>query len=308
MSFVQGKCESCGGILTVDPSLKAANCPFCGTAYVVQDSINYYNTTIKVETMHADVVNITDETSSEARIKAAEAYMRMGKFSSAEKEYKYVTELAPQNHLGWLGLIEARTDNYTRRIKSKTKLGELIEYSNAVRALAPNDSGNNLLVKWNKYLNSEEEKNKLEIESIAKEISEYEELLEELSERINAFSSQIEKDERRLSFLIRSYPIDDTNNPKNPAGILAIGIIFLFFGPIMLYAAWQISVVFILIGAGATILGIIGKKRLNEFKNEAKHLREDIDNSTRKITGITKRKEDVKQDVLKTQKLLNEYK
>ena len=59
MSFVQGKCESCGGILTVDPSLKAANCPFCGTAYVVQDSINYYNTTIKVETMHADVVNIT---------------------------------------------------------------------------------------------------------------------------------------------------------------------------------------------------------------------------------------------------------
>ena len=308
MSFVQGKCESCGGILTVDPSLKAANCPFCGTAYVVQDSINYYNTTIKVETMHADVVNITDETSSEARIKAAEAYMRMGKFSSAEKEYKYVTELAPQNHLGWLGLIEARTDNYTRRIKSKTKLGELIEYSNAVRALAPNDSGNNLLVKWNKYLNSEEEKNKLEIETIVKEISEYEELLEELSERINDFSSQIEKDERRLSFLIRSYPIDDTNNPKNPTGFLVIGIIILFFGPMMLLAAWQISVGFILVGAGVTTIGIIGKKRLNGYKNEAKHLREDIDNSTRKITGITTRKEDVTQDVLKTQKLLNEYK
>ncbi len=308
MSFVQGKCESCGGILTVDPSLKAANCPFCGTAYVVQDSINYYNTTIKVETMHADVVNITDETSSEARIKAAEAYMRMGKFSSAEKEYKYVTELAPQNHLGWLGLIEARTDNYTRRIKSKTKLGELIEYSNAVRALAPNDSGNNLLVKWNKYLNSEEEKNELEKETIAKELSEKENLLEELSERINAFSSQIEKDERRLSFLIRSYPIDDSNNPKNPTGFLVIGIIILFFGPMMLLAAWQISVGFILVGAGVTTIGIIGKKRLNGYKNEAKHLREDIENSKKKIKGITKRKEDVTQDVLKTQKLLNEYK
>lgn len=308
MSFVQGKCESCGGILTVDPSLKAANCPFCGTAYVVQDSINYYNTTIKVETMHADVVNITDETSSEARIKAAEAYMRMGKFSSAEKEYKYVTELAPQNHLGWLGLIEARTDNYTRRIKSKTKLGELIEYSNAVRALAPNDSGNNLLVKWNKYLNSEEEKNELEKETIVKELSEKENLLEELSERINAFSSQIEKDERRLSFLIRSYPIDDSNNPKNPTGFLVIGIIILFFGPMMLLAAWQISVGFILVGAGVTTIGIIGKKRLNGYKNVAKHLREDIENSKKKIKGITKRKEDVTQDVLKTQKLLNEYK
>jgi predicted RNA-binding Zn-ribbon protein involved in translation (DUF1610 family) len=50
MPFVQGKCESCGGILTVDPSLKAANCPFCGAAYVVQDSINYYKTTIQVAT------------------------------------------------------------------------------------------------------------------------------------------------------------------------------------------------------------------------------------------------------------------
>ena len=64
MSFVQGKCENCGGILAVDSSLKAANCPFCGAAYVVQDSINYYNTSIKVDNMHADVVNITDESSS----------------------------------------------------------------------------------------------------------------------------------------------------------------------------------------------------------------------------------------------------
>ena len=53
---------------------------------------------------------------------------------------------------------------------------------------------------------------------------------------------------------------------------------------------------------------IIGKKRLNGYKNEAKHLREDIENSKKKIKGITKRKEDVTQDVLKTQKLLNEYK
>ncbi len=306
MPFVQGKCENCNGILTVDPSLKAANCPFCGAAYVVQDSINYYNTTINVESMHADVINITDESSSEARLKAAEAYMKMKKYSSAEKEYKYVTEKAPQNHCGWLGLIEARTYNYSKRIKSKSELLKLIDYSNSVMALAPSGSVY-LLEELNKYIKEEEEKNELEKEAIAKELSEKENLLEELSERINAFSSQIEKDERRLSFLIKSYPINDRNNPKNPAGILAIGIIFLFFGPIMLIAAWQISLVFILVGIGATILGIIGKKRLNEHKNEAKHLREDIENSKKKIKGITKRKEDVMQEVLKTQKLMNEY-
>ena len=77
MAFVQGKCESCGGILVVDNSLKAANCPFCGTAYVVQDSINYYNTTIKVDTMHANVVNVSDESSSDGRIKAGDALMKL---------------------------------------------------------------------------------------------------------------------------------------------------------------------------------------------------------------------------------------
>lgn len=51
----------------------------------------------------------------------------------------------------------------------------------------------------------------------------------------------------------------------------------------MLLAAWQISVGFILVGAGVTTIGIIGKKRLNGYKNEAKHLREDIENSKKKI-------------------------
>ena len=82
MPFVQGKCENCGGILEVDSSLKAANCPFCGVAYVVQDSINNYNTTIhNVESLHADVVTVMDESSSEARLKAGFAYIKISKYA-----------------------------------------------------------------------------------------------------------------------------------------------------------------------------------------------------------------------------------
>ena len=147
MPFVQGKCENCGGILTVDPNLKAANCPFCGVAYVVQDSINYYNTSIKVENMHDDVVNITDESSSEARLKAGAAYIKIGKYDLAEKEYQFVTKMAPQNHLGWLGLIEARTNNYTRRIKSAKELKMIDDYSRSVLTLDPSGSGNKLIEK-----------------------------------------------------------------------------------------------------------------------------------------------------------------
>ena len=173
MPFAQGKCDNCGGILTVDPSLKAANCPFCGTAYVVQDSINNYNTSIKVESMHADVVNVVDESSSEARLKAGAAYIQIGKYDLAEKEYQFVTKMAPQNYLGWLGIIEARTNYYSKRIKSASELKYLNECALSVSTLAQNGSGNALIEKWTNYSKNEEERNAVEKEPIAKALTNY---------------------------------------------------------------------------------------------------------------------------------------
>ena len=56
MSFVQGKCENCGAFLPDNPSLKSANCPYCGTAYVIQDSTNYYNQVNQIEHLNADAL------------------------------------------------------------------------------------------------------------------------------------------------------------------------------------------------------------------------------------------------------------
>ena len=153
MPLVQGKCENCGGILRVDSNLKAANCPFCGVAYIVQDSINNYNTTIhNVESLHADVVNVLDESSSEARVKAGFAFIKIGKYDLAEKEFSYVTRVAPQNHLGWLGLIESQTNNYTKRIRSARELRKLRDYSKSVLAFAPLGQGEGLLKKFTYYI------------------------------------------------------------------------------------------------------------------------------------------------------------
>lgn len=172
MPFVQGKCESCGGILTVDPSLKAANCPFCGTAYVVQDSINYYNTTIKVDTMHADVVNVSDESTSEGRLKAADAYMKLRKYAEAETEYKRVTELTPQNYKGWIGLIAAHTYDYKKRIRSARELRVLADYAKSAKTFAPKDMSNTLLEKYEVYKNEETLKNTNDINAYNNAISE----------------------------------------------------------------------------------------------------------------------------------------
>lgn len=71
--------------------------------------------------MHADVVNVSDERTSEGRLKAAKAFMKLGKYANAAEEFKRVTELTPQNYLGWLGLIESTTNNYSKRIKYNTE-------------------------------------------------------------------------------------------------------------------------------------------------------------------------------------------
>lgn len=43
MSLVQAKCPNCGGDLTIDGKEKAAVCPYCGKAYIVEEAINGYN-------------------------------------------------------------------------------------------------------------------------------------------------------------------------------------------------------------------------------------------------------------------------
>ena len=199
MPFVQGKCESCGGILTVDPSLKAANCPFCGAAYVVQDSINYYNTTIKVDNLHADVVNVSDESSSEGRLKAAEAYMKLEQYEQAEKEYRQVTEIAPQNHLGWLGLIDSHTYNYTKRIKSASEIKSLKEYAKSVRTLAPSGNGEKLLSKFTDYINTEENQNSAEIKNYELELSEFNKKLKPFKVKRKDLKAEIESIEEQIS-------------------------------------------------------------------------------------------------------------
>jgi len=43
MSLVQAKCTSCGANIKVDQEKDAANCEFCGAAFIVEKAINNYN-------------------------------------------------------------------------------------------------------------------------------------------------------------------------------------------------------------------------------------------------------------------------
>lgn len=59
MGLIAAKCTECGANIEVDQTKKADVCPFCGCAYVTQDAIVNYNTTIiNNNSITADNVNI----------------------------------------------------------------------------------------------------------------------------------------------------------------------------------------------------------------------------------------------------------
>ena len=206
MPMVQAKCENCGGILAVDSDLKVANCPFCGTAYVVQDSINYYNSTVSIDnsTIHnvqANVVNINDERSSEGRLKAADAYMQIKKFDDALREYKKVTELTPQNYRGWQGLIEAYTQSFTRRIISQDELKMLRDYSNSLKTFAPPQQYDLISGNINDYISSEILKNQSDMVILEQRIKENIKTIADLRAKEKRISDSLDsmiKDHRTL--------------------------------------------------------------------------------------------------------------
>lgn len=153
MALVQAKCENCGASLEVDNALKAAICPHCGSAYVVQDAINNYNYVTNIDNLHADVVNMVDESSSKARIAAADAYMKVKDYKKAEAEYTKAIEIAPQNYIGWWGYIKAYTQNFTLPLEQKSQFDKLATYYNSVFTFVPNEIRSELYNDWCAYYN-----------------------------------------------------------------------------------------------------------------------------------------------------------
>ena len=154
MPLVQAKCENCGGILEVDSNLKAANCPHCGAAYVVQDAINYFHSVTNIDHLHADIVNINDEKTSVGRLKAAESHMKVNEYQAAQKEFNKATGLTPQDYRGWWGLLRCGVAE-RRSNDDEPELETLIGYAKYVESFAPVDVRSDLMDMWNEYLGSE---------------------------------------------------------------------------------------------------------------------------------------------------------
>lgn len=69
MPLSLAKCTTCWANLEVDNTKDAAICPYCGSAYIVEKAVNFYNTTNNIT---ANVVNIYGGNSADFVIRAGE--------------------------------------------------------------------------------------------------------------------------------------------------------------------------------------------------------------------------------------------
>ena len=109
MPIVPAKCTNCGAPLQVDSGKKAAVCPYCNEAYIVEEAINNYNyvTYQTTNIAHADVVQVSDDHGAQARITAGNKFLELREYDKAKLAFMEACNLAPQDYQGWWGQVQA---------------------------------------------------------------------------------------------------------------------------------------------------------------------------------------------------------
>lgn len=142
MPLVPAICSNCGGQLEVDPTKEAAICPFCNTPFITEKAIYNYNTTnvTKIEKLHADVVQLSDERSLDNRVKSGETFIKLGEYDSAYSIFDALIKEAPYDYRSWIGMVRVRSRDYTDNGISKKELDYIkYLYGNAKKVVGPND-------------------------------------------------------------------------------------------------------------------------------------------------------------------------
>ena len=288
MAFVQAQCESCGGLLTVDSDLKAAICPYCGSAYVVQDSINYFNSSTKIEHMHADVVNVSDESSSEGRLRAAEAFMKIRDYQKAEQAYKDVTNLTPQNYLGWIGLIEAHTHNYSKRIKSLKEIKTLDNFAKSAVVLAP-PGVEDLLSKYSADKNKQIKNNEDDIAALADATKYQAQKVAELKDLEKNLHESITEKQNRLN-TIKQF---DPGKNRHLKRLIIWGSIVTGIGVIGIVASPVVGILMILIGGGLLVFPISAYSKKKKYDKEIESLSNQLPQLRLRMAEVNKERQTI---------------
>ncbi len=143
MPLVPAKCTNCGASLQIDNTQQAAICPYCHSAYVVEQAINNYNYNVIVK----------DESSIDAKVENATTFLKVFKeYEKARQIFGSITDIKSSDYRGWWGLVQVDTREFTVVNCTRTQF-QCIE-QNAARAfsVASPEVRQFLQTQWNEYL------------------------------------------------------------------------------------------------------------------------------------------------------------
>ena len=127
MPLVPAKCPGCGGDIQVDNSRKEAFCSYCGTKFLVESAVSYYNTKNEYHIDHADI-NVEDSKSLETRLKNAETHLtKLKDYKRATKLFQAVTEEFADDYRGWWGILRSITREFTG-VGANAYMGEAYDW------------------------------------------------------------------------------------------------------------------------------------------------------------------------------------
>ena len=160
MTLVPAICTQCGSKLEVDPGKEAAICPYCKTPFITQKAINHYSTTnvTNIGRLHAEVVNMTDDSSRDNRVKAGETFISLNDYVSAEKTFSDLTKDCPYDYRGWWGLIRVYSVDFSDMTIDGEKLSSIAQLYQKAIAVASIDEQKAIEPQYEAYYNSVREK------------------------------------------------------------------------------------------------------------------------------------------------------
>ena len=195
MPLMELKCKNCRGELTYDPDStthRILNCPYCNTPYVETEEINYNQYNTQIEHLHADVVQVNDDRSSQARLKAGNANLSIKLFNNALEDFKEASKLAPDNYLAWWGQIRAISHDFSPSLDlRKSELDELQKLFKYALQMAPEQEKPQLEEKFQSYINPLLKRSVLDVPSANNELRRLHEEKNRLERELSLWGKQV---------------------------------------------------------------------------------------------------------------------
>lgn len=117
MPLVPAICTQCNSAIQVDSEKDAATCISCNTAFIVEKAINNY---------------LVNGQSFDDLVSNANVFIELGEFDKAQRIFDDITNRHPSKAVGWWGLLQCLTLNFTD-LQSDKQSSATLYYERAIK-------------------------------------------------------------------------------------------------------------------------------------------------------------------------------